>query len=309
MSDQLPADPSADQTYKTLVLKILDQLRTWEGANLLRYHRIGRLFAEFTDGLDCGRYGRGASVIQLAADLHTNGVLVDFDDPRRMLYHAKALFVMHPEERELAVLAAAGYSVTHSKLIAACTPEHRPAILQAAVRDNRFVSTRELRELIVAAHAAPSLEAPAETAAEPAVEVPPAAQFAGDGGPAPTTPDVTYVAPPDTPGNPELPTPTPEAAPAGATTNTVRDRTVPPTKTLNSIEKLLHKLNDVVPDVFIVIRESAQIGYDSPTAHQQYIDTLREISGTSKTVRDTLNALIAEIDGEIDAGTARPADG
>jgi hypothetical protein len=302
---------TAPQPYGQLLSHLISQVTASEGVYLLRYYQMGRLFSEFCEGLDVGRYGRGASVQLLADDLQRNGVLTQLRDPQRALYFARALYVLHPNLEQLMDMGKLGYTVSHAKLVAACKPELREAALTQAMVDGRYVTVPTLSAVVARLHeqaqvAAPEREADAgDEGFTPVADVP-----IVDAGPRHTPladVDAEIPIPADTPGNPELPTPTPEARPDGATTNTIQERTRPPGRTLDGIEKLLDKLTSAIPDVFIVLRESAQIGTDSEAQQRRYMDRLREISGSSKTVRDTLIALIEEIDGEIDAGTARVA--
>ncbi len=308
MSDQTPSDAS----YKTLVVKFIDQMQGMEGTNLLRYHRIGHLFSEFLDGLTCGRYGTGASLKRLAEDLQRNGVLTEIRDPQRMLYYSKAIFAAYPNPSSLVDLAKQGFTVTHSKLLMICEPDVQKAILANAVVNGRFVSSRQLMAMVVEARGEDQTATAAiEQDAELELPAP-----AGDGGPTKAAewdlPTAAAAVTPELPGNPPLPTPEPGAPSpeiaAAATTNTLgKERTVAPKKALSNVNTLLDKLMVALPDVFIVVKESAQIGTDNPHQNKNYLATIADIAIAAKGVREILTTLIEEIDGEVDAGSARDA--
>lgn len=297
MSDPTPIDMS----YRTIVIKFIDQMQTLEGMNLLRYHQVGRLFTEFLEGLTRGSF-IGASVEQLGKDLQQNGVLTDIRDAPRMLYYAKSVYAAHPDAQQLIALAKQGFSLTHSKLLMGCPQTVQDAVLEKALVNGRFIPTKQFMALIT--EESGSKVSPAEILMAIGREEP----TPTDGGP--RAPDVAVPVDvrPDLPGNAPLPTPTPSPGPAAATTNTIEpERTVAPAKTLKTVNSLLDKLTVALPDVFILVKESRR-GSDNIPAHDTYLATIADVSVAAKGVRSVLSELISAIDDEVGAGRARAAE-
>jgi hypothetical protein len=306
-----PAAPAGERRYQAMLEKLTKQARAVEVNNLRRYHSMGLLFTEFVNGLDSKKYG-SATVERLSQDLADSGVLNDVRDPTRFLYWSKNLSDCYPDFEDLEEMSRLGFTVSHAKHLFTLAPEIRQRVERQMVRDGRMISTRELADLVSELNTQIKLEnsqaaaeesrarregtddqeQPAETADTPAEQV----AGAGD---APAEP-----AEADEPGNPELPTPEagdrPEGVPAtGAPT---RERTIrSPLKVLRGIEKSMMQVHTGLADTFIVVRESAQIGFDSDTAHTKYVDQLRKVRTASQAMIEPVQELLRTLSEEIDA--------
>jgi hypothetical protein len=276
-----------------------------------------QLFNEFIDGIGSRRYG-DATVDQLAADLKERELLPGVDDTRRFLYWAKNFFDAYPDVARIDDLVKIGFTITHAKPLFSLDRETREAITPLLIRDGRMVSTRDLRE-ILAAHGQQKLKDRAEKAvqdykeavAEPVEELTPPT----DDEPTPAADD-DELEPADTPTGDEPATDETPAAPRAErpararTTPTVRERTVRnPMKILNSVEKSLMKVAAAIPDTFIVLRESAQIGFDSEVAQQKYLTCLRALKAAAQVVMEPLMELVRNVDTEVTAADVPADDG
>lgn len=315
--EHVPAAPAAERRYQAILEKMVKHVQSAEVNNLRRYHSIGQLFTEFVNGLDGKKYG-SATVERLANDLRDHGVLSDVADQKRFLYWAKNLSDCFPDFVVLEEMSSRGFTVSHAKLLFSLSPEVRGRVERQMIQDGRMVSTRELSDLVnevqgqlqveLSQQAAvehrkfreepetpETAEADAPAAEEPPAEVdsPEAAEAADDGGE----------------GNPELETPTAGDRPEGvpATGAPPRERTIKsPLKVLRAVQKVMGKVHDELPNTFIVIRETAQIGFDSDTAAERYMQQLRDVRQMAATMIEPVQELLRSIDQEMEAATVPP---
>lgn len=294
-----------DRRYNALVDRIATACQQVEGANLRRYHKIGSLFSEFVRGLDSRRYG-SATVERLAEDLQSRGILVEVNRPTRLLYWAKNISDAY-EETQLDALAERGFTVSHAKQLFALTPELREEVEKNMIVDGRVVATRRLADLVTqanqkmvthasqqaAAAAADDRQAREEQANDSATAEAEESAEAADQSEAADVPTVEVA------DDAQAPV---EANPRQQTPVTPRERTVSnPLKVIRDLEKHITKVNLTIPDAFIVVRESAQIGFDSDAAHNRYVEQLRNArvaaNGMLEPLQELLNTISAELEG------------
>jgi hypothetical protein len=306
----MPNEVTADQRrYDALVEKIALQYRTAEAGNLRRYHTIGELVSEFVAGLDSKRYG-DATIEKLAADLQERGSLGDVRDPGRFLYWAKNLSDAYPDFKQLEALSQVGFTVSHAKRIFTLAKEVREEVEQGMIKDGLVISTRDLDTLIGAVNQRRIAAASAAAAAEfkdtkdaaPAAPGPRVAVAAGAD--EDLLEDGVAGSPPQEPADaPADPAADPKAGTVGAVAQ--RERTVgSPLKVISTVEKALTKANAGLPDAFIVVREAAQIGFDSDVALAKYNEHLSNLKAAAKSLKEPLEELLKAIEGELDATAA-----
>ena len=294
-----------DRRYSALVDRIATACQQVEGANLRRYHKIGSLFSEFVRGLDSRRYG-SATVERLAEDLQERGILAEVTRPTRLLYWAKNISDAY-EEAQLDALAERGFTVSHAKQLFALTPELRQEVEKRMIVDGQVVATRNLALLVTEANQKLVSHASQEAATAAATER--QSREEGTSG-ADTTEAEAPTAPQDQSEVPEgaqaeiaddAQAPV-EANPRQQAPAAPRERTVSnPLKVIRDLEKYLTKVNLSIPDAFIVVRESGQIGFDSDVAHNRYITQLRNArvaaNGLIEPLQELLNTINAELEG------------
>ncbi len=302
--------------YEVVVDKLVAQIQQLSGANLLRYHRLGKVVSEFISALGSGRYGRGASMQQLADDLVGRGVLLDVLHPTRVLYYTAALFNMHPVEEDLTALADNGYTMSHARLVMSVSVDEavQADFMKRARNDQgRFKSVRQLLDMLKPEQAVVAMAEVIEDdpsalttpPATPSTDIPvvPAGKVIKAKG-AKATPDMV---PPETaadtvvtPDTPALPTPVASGEhKAGAE----KQYTYAVGKTLDATQKLLDKLMAQLPDAVITIREIGQIGSNKPSTLKAYHDKMREIRQAAFNAVEHLRAVEELIDGELRSHT------
>ncbi len=314
--------PTSDRRYTALVERIVDQCKAIENQNLQRYYLIGQHFSEFVQGLaDGNRYGE-ATVEKLATDLKGRGVLEDIRDPTRFLYWAKNLHDEFPDKAKLETLAGMGFTVSHAKVLFAVKAPLRQEVEASMLEDGRMISTRALQDLVNAKTQQRIADASKEAAdanraareeGDPPPDAPTGAVVEGGQEQAEAPAEAAEPAedPPD-----EAQAEEPAAAPAverpanvPATGAPQRERTVSaPLKVLNDIEKALTRANAGVPNAFIVLRESAQIGFDSDRASANYQQRLQALKAVGQALLEPLQELLSSIQSELDAANTPPPE-
>ncbi len=285
---------TAERRYQTLLTKIKDSCASIEKQNLKRYHKIGQLFSEFVAGLDSNRYG-DATVEKLAADLTENGVLAEVRDPRRFLYWAKNVFDAYPEFANLEELAGRGFTVSHAKRLFSLSPEVREEVERAMIQDGRIVSTRDLDELVQSINQRRIGEASAEAAEEARTE-----REAADAEPTEEEGEEAGEIVEGAPTDAAEATEEGEAAAPATGAPAARERTIAsPAKVIKTIDKALTRANMGIPDAFIVMRESQQIGFDSDRAEENYKAQLRALKASAESIAGPLQELITNIQREL----------
>lgn len=293
---------TGERRYQTLLAKIKDSCTSIEKQNLKRYHKIGKLFAEFVEGLDSSRYG-DATVEKLATDLTENGVLTEVKDPRRFLYWAKNVYDGYPDFAALEELAVRGFTVSHAKRLFALSSEVREEVENDMIQDGEIVSTRVLDDMIQTITSRHIADASGEAAREARERR--ESSEAGEEADEETSEDEEAVdgeggTTDDTPDDADGGTGDGTSAAAPATGAPIRERSVPsPLKTLKNIDKALVRANMGIPDAFIVLRETAQIGFDSEQAENRYRDNLRALKATAESIIEPLQELITNIQNEL----------
>jgi len=292
-----------ERRYQALVSKIADGCRAVEGANLKRYHTIGSLFAEFMQGLERNKYG-DASADKLAEDLQEEGVLTEIMDVRRWLYWAKALFETYPDIAKLEELSKRGFSVTHAKKLLQFSEEVRQEAESQMIQDGHVISSRELDELVktinqrriasaataAAEESRTTREGGEEAEGVEEVEIEDLTEGSVEEG------ETAEEAPVDE-GAAERPD---RATATGRPT--ITERTVTnPLKAIRDVEKAVTKASSGIPNAFIVLRESAQLGFDSDAAQGRYYDHLRSLKANAQALMEPMNELLRGIEEELNA--------
>lgn len=297
---------TGERRYQALLDRITEEHRAVEETNLRRYHTIGSIFVEFLAGLDSNAYG-DATTEKLAADLKERGVLGDIANPVRYLYWAKNLVDAYPDVQNLVKLGEMGFTISHAKYLFALDATLRPQVEAEMFNRGRMISVVALRDLItekqqqrIAAaneEARRALEsraqgtgtgevidarAPADTTVADTTEEPPTETDQAEDG----QPDVAPARPPGVP-----------ATGAPARERRVRD----PMKKLGMLSKSLTQAAAVIPEVVMVVEDTAQNGFDSDTAFARYLDALRQVLAAHEAQRGALEALIERIQSEVNA--------
>lgn len=315
----------ADRRYEAILEKMEQSFRKTEVSNLKHYHKLGQHVSEFILGQETSKYG-SATVERLAADLQERKVLESIRDPRRFLYWAKNVYDFDPSFERLAELASMGFTVTHAKIMYAASDEMREAMQAELIQDGKVISSRALQELCKELGNR-MITASAQSAAEQAriaresgdadyeeedEEVAADAAEAAEEAVGEAIENVSGVE--NVAGEAEQ---AQEAArddgiPEGAGRTgrpTVPDRQVGnPLKTLSNVEKGLTKANSEIPNAFIVLRETAQVGFDSDAAQRRYVERLTALKSTLQGIQEPLQELLINVDQELTANQAAPTE-
>lgn len=322
----MTAATTSDRRYNALIERIVDQCQAIENQNLQRYYLIGQHFSEFVQGLADGKKYGEATVEKLATDLKDRGVLEDIRDPTRFLYWAKNLHDEFPDRAKLETLAGMGFTVSHAKVLFAVKSPLRQEVEAVMIEDGRMISTRALQDLVNA-----KTQQRIADASKEAAEANRASRESGD--PPPDAPTGAAIAggqqAEEADDEDELEAESqeegeesgeqaaaPEAAQAAerpanvpATGAPPRERSISaPLKVLSDMEKALTSANSKVPDAFIVLRESAQIGFDSDRAADNYRQRLAGLKSVGQSIIEPLQELLAAIQQELDAAEVPPLE-
>lgn len=287
-----------ERRYAKLVDQIVEQCQAIENTNLKRYHKIGNFVSEFLNGQDRAKYGT-ATIASLGEDLQTRGVLDEKADAKRFLYWSKKLYDRYQDLGALEELSRRGFKVIHAKLLFALDDDFLEDVESRMIQDGKVISGRALEALIKERGTALNIER-AKAAAAAMVE--------SRGGATPivsesTEDDGDAFTPLDEDGDPIVEEEEDTSATTVSVAPSTKERTRSAPKVLSRIEKDLMKITADIPEVFIVLREAQQIGYDSDTAHKKYLEKLQAVKATAKAVLEPLETFIKEAESELDAAS------
>jgi len=279
----------ADKTYKALLDKFAATARGGEADNLKRYHGIGELFNEFTEGVPRNAYGE-RTVDQLAEDLSDRGLLVDIKDGKRFLYWAKSIYDDYSDVDDLMALAEHGFTVTHAKSLFVLSDGLRAKVMaKLAHEDGTIVSTRELDSIIKEEARDKAITKIAEVSSPKAETTSGFPPVEGGEGPVAGTPEEAKA--------PEAKKPEEKAKPANV--ERAEPIAIPhPLKTLASMEKLISRAITEVPDVLIVLKEMTKRGFDSDRAQKNFKEHVANLKSALQAVIEPLQILLDETKSE-----------
>ena len=222
------------------------------------------------------------------------------DKTTQLLYWSKRVFTEFPEFSQLEQLSEKGFTVSHLKLLLSADSRVRSEVEPKLLQDGRIVSCRQLADLLTSESRTKTLEV--------------AGSKVESSSPVPQVSTVVHALPDESlgdtsaPSAPDsLPLPSPEPAspednprPPGGRAAPERTMTSP-LKVLSSTDKACVRAVSLVTDAIVVVRETAQIGFDSDSAFKRYNEQLAELKVSGRQLREHLNALLKDLDSELDA--------
>lgn len=295
----MASTPSTDdRRYEALVGRIVQNCQEAEANNLKRYHKIGELFVEFLQRSDQGYYG-AASADKLAEDLQEKGVLQEISNVRRWLYHAKALFETYTLEK-LEELSERGFTASHAKKLFPCSEEVRRQVEAQLIRDGRVIPTRELDDLVRNVNQDRIAQAAADAAEESRTDREEAEPENVDD--QLEEPDTVEEQAAEEPipaeaGDDERPDGVPATGRPTITEPSVKN----PLKVLKEMNKNITRVNTLIPQVFIVIREASQIGFESDAACERHLKQLRELQAGIRAMVPPITEVETSVSEELQA--------
>lgn len=288
----------ADRRYKTLVDEISHTLLLAEEDVLLRYHHIGKLYADFEAASETPKY-RSRTVDKLLEDLVARGAMSDAGNGRRFLYWARDVYSTYPDSKALSDLAHKGVGVSHLKmLLPLAVPDRQLIEAQMFDQNGRAISTRQLAEKIDSAKS--QLKATPVDRIRESLDAPPMKSVSAEVTGEPTEAASTSVD--------AAPLATPEQAPAadettkGVTKSALspREKSIQnPVKVIGKAEKVCSQLLEALPDAIIAIKESSSIGFDKDSAHQAFKKALSELRSVLRSIHETVPDVLSAVEAEI----------
>lgn len=281
----------SDKQYIVLLDKMAECVRSTERSALCHYHALGKLFSTFLE--NGKRYGNRTAE-KLAEDLQTRGIIGATVDARRLLYWAKNISDRYPDVATLGSMVEHGFTLTHAKLLLVLDEAAVKTIeTQLVSETGEWVSTRELESIIGKARftaAKEKVDQLVEPPAQPTwIDV--------DTGVTESSPTASTKPVSNAPVVKDTPK---EKAPARAkTTPTVKDRVVrSPLKLIERSRSQAVKMQEQLGELSVMIRETAQIGFDSDKANRKYLTELSGLRHDLKVLAESAEAVISAIAGE-----------
>ncbi len=274
--------------YENLLERISSTWKTAEQANLLRYHIVGGLFAEFCRGVDNKKYGM-RTIDTLAADLEKRGVLTETSEVSRFLYWAKNLYDAYPKDK-LNDLSEKGFTIAHAKKLFSLDEPVRLEIEREMVVANKVISSRALGELVDKRNRQQVLTS-ANEVVQLVSESVPEVKSGKD------------VKPKDTDKSDKKES---EAKPTKAETPAKVEKEIKaekvskeipsPLKTIKGADSCITKLLGQIPDLFIVIKHMEQQGFDSEVALQRFRSAVSDLKAGMISLKEPIDAIIKQAD-------------
>jgi len=273
-----------NDAYTKLIESFHTAFSAGEGANLMRYHKFGELFAEFCGGMDGKKYG-AKTIETLIADLNKTGLLSELKDPKRFLYWAKNLYDTYVDPKHLLELAKKGFTLNHAKLLFSVESEVMDIVSSQMIGDNgRIVPTRELADIIRGVSKSKAIEQLQEVIGEsPQMAINDKSAAAAVASPP------TAASQPSAPDKADKPA---KAEKADKAPKNDTPATGSPFKVVKGLSKTADKLLTGLADGFLAMNAVGKTGFDSDKANANFRTTVSDLHDSLSRMQEPIAELL-----------------